>query len=117
MKLQDLNSIKERVLSDVLETTETTRVLVGLATCGIASGAVPVMEKLTELAAGNEKISVSKTGCIGICQYEPVVEVEVPGEEKVTYVKVAPEMVARIVNDHLVNHNVVTEFTIGAMDK
>ena len=91
MKLQDLNSIKERVLSDVLETTETTRVLVGLATCGIASGAVPVMEKLTELAAGNEKISVSKTGCIGICQYEPIVEVITPDHQKTTYVKVTPE--------------------------
>ena len=64
-----------------------------------------------------DKVSVEQTGCIGICQYEPVVEIEVPGQDKVTYVKVAPEMVPRIVNDHLVNKNVVTEYTIGAMEK
>ena len=80
MKLQDLTDIKGRVISEVFESTEKTRVLVGLATCGIASGAVPVMEKLTELAAGNDNISVTRTGCIGICQYEPIVEVITPDQ-------------------------------------
>ena len=61
-----------------------------------------------------EKVAVTQTGCIGICQYEPVVEVLVPGQEKVTYVKMTPEKAVRVVNDHLVNGNVVTEFTIGA---
>ncbi len=63
-----------------------------------------------------DDIVVTQTGCIGICQYEPVVEVEIPGQEKVTYVKMTPEKVARIVNDHLVNKNVVTEYTIGALN-
>ena len=57
---------------------------------------------------------VTQTGCIGICQYEPVVEVVTPGHDKVTYVKMTAEKVARVVNDHLVNGNVVTEYTIGS---
>ena len=94
-----------------------TRVLVGMATCGIAAGARPVLNAFVEEVAKRnmtEKVAVTQTGCIGICQYEPVVEVLVPGQEKVTYVKMTPEKAVRVVNDHLVNGNVVTEFTIGA---
>ena len=93
------------------------RVLVGMATCGIAAGARPVLNAFVEEVAKRnmtEKVAVTQTGCIGICQYEPVVEVLVPGQEKVTYVKMTPEKAVRVVNDHLVNGNVVTEFTIGA---
>ncbi|MBR5930509.1 MAG: NADH-quinone oxidoreductase subunit NuoF [Lachnospiraceae bacterium] len=115
MKLQDLNSIKERVLSDVLESTEKTRVLVGLATCGIASGAVPVMETLTALAAGNDNICVSKTGCIGICQYEPIVEVITPDQKKTTYVKVTPEKAEIIFKEHLLGGTPVAEYVVGTV--
>ena len=92
------------------------RVVVGMATCGIAAGARPVLNAFTEEVAkrGLTHVAVGQTGCIGICQYEPVVEVYVPGEEKVTYVKVSPEMVARIVTDHIVNGKPVSEYTIGA---
>ena len=77
----------------------------------------PVLNAFVEEVAKRnmtEKVAVTQTGCIGICQYEPVVEVLVPGQEKVTYVKMTPEKAVRVVNDHLVNGNVVTEFTIGA---
>ena len=73
-----------------------TRVLVGMATCGIAAGARPVLNAFVEEVAKRnmtEKVAVTQTGCIGICQYEPVVEVMEPGKEKVTYVKLTPEMV------------------------
>ena len=93
------------------------RVVVGMATCGIAAGARPVLNAFVEEVAKRgmtEKISITQTGCIGICQYEPVVEVLVPGQEKVTYVKMTAEKAVRVVNDHLVNGNVVTEYTIGA---
>ena len=95
------------------------RVVVGMATCGIAAGARPVLSAFVEEVAKRNlaNVTVTQTGCIGICQYEPVVEIMEPGKEKVTYVKVHPEMVPRIVNDHLVNGNVVTEFTIGAAAK
>ena len=92
------------------------RVVVGMATCGIAAGARPVLQRLTEEVAkrGLKNVTVAQTGCIGICQYEPVVEVFENGKEKVTYVKMTAEKAVRVVNDHLVNGNVVTEFTIGA---
>ena len=89
------------------------RVVVGMATCGIAAGAFP-----EEVSKRNlQNVTIAQTGCIGICQYEPVVEVYEPGKEKVTYVKMTPEMAVKVVNDHLVNGNVVTEYTIGAKTK
>ena len=91
------------------------RVVVGMATCGIAAGARPVLKAFTDEVGrrGLHHVSVGQTGCIGICQYEPVVEVYQPGGEKVTYVKVTPEMVPLIVSQHLVNGTPVGEYTIG----
>ena len=91
------------------------RVLVGMATCGIAAGARPVLTTIVDEVAkrGLQNVMVTQTGCIGICQFEPVVEVVEPGKDKITYVKMTPEKAVRMVNDHLVNGNVVTEFTIG----
>ncbi len=120
--LAELQAIRDRAKANVAlrqENPNAARVLVGMATCGIAAGARPVLNAFTEEIAKRglqDDIVVTQTGCIGICQYEPVVEVEIPGQEKVTYVKMTPEKVVRIVNDHLVNKNVVTEFTIGAME-
>ena len=87
----------------------------GMATCGIAAGARPVLLAFMDEIAkrGLNNVSVSQTGCIGVCRLEPIVEVFYPGKEKVTYVKVQPDMVSKIVNDHLVNGNVVDEYTIG----
>ena len=87
-----------------------------MATCGIAAGARPVLTTIVDEVAkrGLQNVMVTQTGCIGICQFEPVVEVVEPGKDKITYVKMTPEKAVRMVNDHLVNGNVVTEFTIGA---
>ena len=118
--VEELAQIRDRMKNKVAlrEGTGEIRVVVGMATCGIAAGARPVLNAFVEEIAKRgltNDITVTQTGCIGICQYEPVVEIEIPGQEKVTYVKVAPEMVSKIVNDHLVNKNVVTEYTIGAL--
>lgn len=101
--LAELNAIRDKAKANmnIREDNEyTTRVLVGMATCGIAAGAKPVLTALVdEIARRNlSHVTVSQTGCIGMCQYEPIVEVLEPGKEKVTYVKVTPEMVARIVS-------------------
>lgn len=92
------------------------RVVVGMATCGIAAGARPVMlEFIEELKRrGIENATVSQTGCVGVCRLEPIVEVYVKGQEKVTYVHMTPEKVARVVNDHIVNGRPVEEYTVGA---
>ena len=117
--LAELQAIRDKARASVnlRENAEAeTRVLVGMDTCGIAAGARPVLNAFVEEVAkrGLRDIMVTQTGCIGICQYEPVVEVITPGKEKVTYVKMTAEKAVRVVNDHLVNGNVVTEYTIGA---
>ena len=107
--LAELKAIRDKARAELdlrKENPNAARVLVGMATCGIAAGARPVLNAFVEEIAKRgltNDITVTQTGCIGICQYEPVVEVEIPGQEKVTYVKVAPEMVSKIVNDHLVS--------------
>ncbi|MBR2338451.1 MAG: (2Fe-2S) ferredoxin domain-containing protein [Clostridia bacterium] len=96
-----------------------TRVVVGMATCGIAAGARPVLNAFADEVAKRQlkQVAVVQTGCIGMCQFEPIVEVLVPGKEKVTYGKVTPEKVARIVADHLVNGNPVVEYTVANLMK
>lgn len=121
--LADLQAIREKTREKMNireeEKNDTVRVVVGMATCGIAAGARPVLNAFVEEIAKRKlsSVSVTQTGCIGMCQYEPIVEVFVPGKEKVTYVRVNAEKVPRIVSDHIVNGNVVEEYTVGAIAK
>ncbi len=119
--LAELQAIRERMQKqlDVRENDDDrVRVVVGMATCGIAAGARPVLNAfLEEVAKRNlDNVTVTQTGCIGVCRLEPIVEVHVPGQEKVTYVKLTADMVPKIVSEHLVNQRVVTEYTIGAAE-
>lgn len=95
------------------------RIVVGMATCGIAAGARPVLAGFVDEVAkrGLKNVSVNQTGCIGMCQYEPIVEVFEEGKEKVTYIKMTPEKVARVVADHIVNGNPVVDYTVASLDK
>jgi len=120
--LAELQAIRDKAKQNVSvreDGTGKTRVVVGMATCGIAAGARPVLTAIMEEVSkrGLENVVVSQTGCVGICQYEPVVEVFEPGREKVTYIKMTAEKAIRLVSDHLVNGNTVTEFTIGSIAK
>ena len=119
--LAELQAIRERMQKqmDVRDNdNDRIRVVVGMATCGIAAGARPVLNAfLEEVGKRNlENVTVTQTGCIGVCRLEPIVEVYVPGEEKVTYVKLTPDMVPQIVSEHLVNRHVVAEYAIGAAE-
>jgi NADP-reducing hydrogenase subunit HndB len=115
--LKELEEIRNKTLAqiDLRKKSEGVRVVVGMATCGIAAGARPVLTAFVEEVAKRNlsNVIVSQTGCIGVCRLEPMVEIYTPGAEKVTYVKVTPDMVARIVTEHIVNGNPVTEYTIG----
>ena len=116
--LAELQAIKEKMQGKVAlrEGSSDKRVVVGMATCGIAAGARPVLNAFVEQvnAAGlTASVTVAQTGCIGICQYEPVVEVFEAGKEKVTYVKMTADMVSRVVEEHLKGGNPVVEYTIG----
>ena len=119
--IADLEAIRQKTLDRVAyrkDADNDIRVVVGMATCGIAAGARPVMLSfMDEIQKRNLKnVTVSQTGCIGMCRLEPMVDVIVPGKEKVTYVKLKADMVPRIVTEHIVNGNPVMEYTIGAAD-
>ena len=120
--LEELKAIRDRVKGNVHlrkeDSADNIRVVVGMATCGIAAGARPVLNAFLEEVAKRQlnNVTVSQTGCIGVCRLEPIVEVYVPGQEKVTYVKMTPDKVASIVSEHLVNGRVVEEYTIGAAE-
>ena len=116
--LAELKAIKDRMKSKVIlrEGHGEVRVVVGMATCGIAAGARPVLSTIVEevnKADLYEKVTVSQTGCIGFCQLEPIVEVYEAGKEKVTYVKMTAEKVKTVIEKHLKGGNVVTEFTVA----
>jgi NADP-reducing hydrogenase subunit HndB len=116
--LAELQAIKEKMQGKVnlREGAGAKRVVVGMATCGIAAGARPVLNAFVEQvneAGLSASVTVTQTGCIGICQYEPVVEVFEADKEKITYVKMTPEKVARVVAEHLKGGTPVAEYTIG----
>ena len=117
--LAELAAIRARMIDQVnmrKDDNVDTRIVVGMATCGIAAGARPVMLGFIEelKKRGIDNVTVAQTGCVGMCRLEPMVEVYVKGQEKVTYVHMTPEKVARVVNDHIVNGRPVDEYTIGA---
>lgn len=118
--LEELARIREQTKAKIAlrEKEGAVRVVVGMATCGIAAGARPVLSTFVEEVNGSgigDKVSVEQTGCIGICQYEPVVEVFEPGKEKVTYVKMTPEKAQEVIEKHLKGGHVIGEYTIGAV--
>lgn len=117
--LAELQAIKDRMKDKVVlrEGTNSVRVVVGMATCGIAAGARPVLNTFVEEVNNKglaETVAVSQTGCIGICQLEPVVEIFEAGKEKVTYVKMTPEKAKEVVEKHLKGGKVIGEYTIAA---
>ena len=116
--LAELKAIREKMQNQVSlrsESADQTRVVVGMATCGIASGARPVLTALSDAvqSKGLTNISVIQTGCIGLCQYEPIVEVYQQGKDKVTYVKMDAEKAKKVVEQHIKGGNVVTDYTIA----
>lgn len=121
--LAELEQIRNKTLERVTlrkeNDSDDLRIVVGMATCGIAAGARPVLKALMDEIEKRQvkNAYVTQTGCIGMCKYEPIVEVFAPDGSKVTYVHMTPEKAVKVINDHIVNGQVVTEYTIGAADK
>ncbi len=116
--LAELAAIRDKMKNSVAmrDGASGIRVVVGMATCGIAAGARPVLNTLVEEVAKenlSDKVTVTQTGCIGICQYEPVVEVYEEGKDKVTYVKMDVDKAKEVVEQHLKGGKVVAKYTIG----
>ena len=119
--LAELAEIRNRMKDKVSlrEGTNDIRIVVGMATCGIAAGARPVLNALVEEvnAVGlSETATVTQTGCIGLCQYEPIVEVMEPGKPKVTYIKMNADKAAEVVERHLIGGHIVEEYTLNSAD-
>ena len=119
--LEELRALKEKTKAQMYQRDQQVgfRIVVGMATCGIAAGARPVMNAFVEeLAKRNiTSATVSMTGCIGMCRLEPIVEIIDQDDNKVTYVKMTAEKAARVVAEHIVNGNIVAEYTIGAVSE
>lgn len=117
--IADIKAIRDKmqaqiVLRDNKDAEQETRIVVGMATCGISAGARPVFNTLVdEVAQRNLKnVKVTRSGCLGMCALEPIVEVFVPGQEKVTYVHIDPDKARNIIASHIVNGNVCTDYMI-----
>ena len=117
--LEELMAIKQKMQDKVAvrnAENDNVRVVVGMATCGIASGARPVLNAFVEgvnEAGLATKVSVTQTGCIGLCQYEPIVEIYEKDKDKVTYIKMTAEKAKEVVEKHLKGGKVISEYTIG----
>ena len=116
--LEELMAIRDKMQGKVAvrHASDDIRVVVGMATCGIAAGARPVLNAFVEGVAEAglaERVTVTQTGCIGICQYEPIVEVYEKDKEKVTYVRMNAEKAKEVVERHLKGGEPVVEYTIG----
>ena len=115
--LEELMAIRNKMQGQVnLRADDASiRVVVGMATCGIAAGARPVLNAFAEgvQAKGLNNVMVTQTGCIGLCQFEPIVEVHEPGKEKVTYIKMTAEKAAEVIEQHLIGGDVVAKYTIS----
>ncbi len=118
--LAELTQLRDEALKkvDLRKDRKGTRIVVGMATCGIAAGARPVLAALMDEVQkrGLKDVEITQTGCIGVCRLEPLVEVYKEGEDKVTYVELTAEKARRIIAEHIVNGNVVTQLTIGAVE-
>ena len=113
----DLNALREKAknrLEIKPEDAGRIKIVVGMATCGIAAGAAPVMAALKEAAAAKklDKVEVSQVGCIGLCEYEPIVEVFEAGKDKITYVKMNAEKAKEIIESHIIGGKIAEGYTI-----
>ena len=118
--LEELKALREKMQAQVNirdNDTDKIRVVVGMATCGIASGARPVLNELATMVQEkglSDKVTVTQTGCIGLCQYEPIVEILQPGKEKVTYIKMTPEKADEVVEQHLIRGIALGKYTLAS---
>lgn len=114
--LDDLKKIRDAAQNKVVMRgkNDGTRILVGMATCGISAGARPVMNLFVEEIAKRDlnTITVTPVGCIGECAIEPIVEV-LQGEERTTYCRVDEEVAERIFNEHILGGKIVDDYVIG----
>ena len=117
--LEDLEKLREQAQKEIKVRLETnTTITIGMGTCGIAAGARATMHAiLEELEKREIEAHVTTTGCIGMCVREPLVDIEQAGMPRVTYGNVHPDMIPRLIEEHLINGNVVEEWVVGRISR
>ncbi len=118
--IAEIKAIREKMQSQIMnrdnsDPDKETRIVVGMATCGIAAGARPVFNELVEQVASKNlhSVKVSRAGCLGMCKLEPIIEVFVPGQEKVTYVKVDAEKAKMIISEHIMGGRICADYLVS----
>lgn len=118
--VEELEEIRKKTFENINPGLDrkSPRIVIGMATCGIAAGAKPVMNAIIDELKRNDikNVIVSQTGCVGICKLEPVVEVYMPGKEKVTYVKMNVTRARRMIYEHVIGGKVIDEYTIHLIE-
>ena len=116
--MDELVALKDQMRADRdYKLATETRIIIGMGTCGIAAGARAVMNAVeAELKQADINASIISVGCIGVCQMEPLVDIEQPGQPRVTYINIQPDMVPKLIQEHLVNGRIVTEWAMGKLD-
>lgn len=117
--LEDLNRFREEVIKERQRKVSAgdVQVIVGLGACGIAAGALETLKAFQQQikAEGLKNVTIIQSGCIGLCKYEPIVDVIVGDSPGVTYGRVTPEVVQRIVQEDILNHRIVEEFVVESI--
>ena len=116
---EDLKKVKEEALDEATaRINDGTQIMVGMGTCGIAAGARDVMAKIMEeVGKRNLKVAITWTGCIGMCEKEVLVDAIRPDSKRITYGNVTPQVVQRIITEHVINGNIVEDYVVGKLDK
>ncbi|GAB6100024.1 hypothetical protein JCM16358_19030 [Halanaerocella petrolearia] len=118
--LDELRELREQAQKDVQarDTANKPKVIVGMGTCGIAAGARKVMKAIVnEINKRELDVTVTQTGCIGMCEKEPLVDVKLPGQDRITYGPVKVDDVQKIIVNHVVNGNVVKDLVVAKLDE
>lgn len=118
--LEELQKLRETLQQDMLTRNGdgNPRIIVGMGTCGIAAGAREVMQAIMqEIRDRNINVTISQTGCIGMCEKEPLIDVQLPGKERITYGNVTAQDVERIIVQHLINGQIVEDLVIARLEE
>lgn len=114
----ELDSLQKEVQSKLAKQAEQAQLIIGMGTCGISAGAKDILTALeAELEERDLDVIVRKTGCIGLCEKEPLVDVKLPGEARVTYGNLSIEDAKRLISEHLENGNIVRDLVIARMEE
>lgn len=116
MNLQELDQIKNRVIYEkaMEQDRKLPRIAVGMGTCGIKAGAREILDEVDSVLGADRNAVVTSVGCIGLCSYEPVVEVSMPGQPVVIYGKMTPDMVRKVVEEHILGGQPVDKWVVSA---